>query len=386
MWPGCGRTHAGTSTSMTSACASRAPVTTGSGDQVVFHQGLGAGHKNLEAPEEIAADLPQKAAEAFRFGRYTDLLHRIRALQDVGINTVDTLSGDTIAKIRRIGTSYMEGVKLLMVRQRMHNWAAYDRNEELHLEWGFHLSHRGTIVFAVVCEPPQDMEIDFMRVVAGCVEFSAQGTRPLRPEILKEEGDKGAPPRKGAPDRQAGEFPQGEGGFVRNLVHAVEVGKDPLDTTWRVIHHAPGGGHKTDGFVHSTLVDALDEPIASIVHVSGRAKSKDVGVDAPPPLEHHFRQESGAFAVESFTPLSREGKFRYMKVSETDPLPRVARTALQWAPGFALRSMARAQAETDTRLFLKFVRNSQLLTETMKSSPRRDVYEEMGKRLVPLMK
>merc|ERR1719210_1001288 len=184
----------------------------------VFSQGLGAGSKMHETPQEIAAGLTQKANQALRFGRYMELLHRIRALQDAGINPADILGGETISKIRRIGTSYMEGVKLLMVRLDMHNWAAYERNEELNLEWGFHLTQRGTILFAMVCEPPLEKNIDFMRVIAGCVEFNSQGMRPLRPDVLKQGGEQTTGSGEGnTPEEQCDELPPGQGGFVHNL-------------------------------------------------------------------------------------------------------------------------------------------------------------------------
>jgi len=283
----------------------------------------------------------------------------------------------TVDQLTRINADYTRAVKLTNeLKDDFTNWSTYEKNDDLFLEWGLQFTDWGTLRFCMVVEP---LDMDITRVLAGIVEYDLQGVFPLMPEILK---DPEAAVSRDEEDLPAGHVP----GFQPNLVYAAEVGKDPLDMVWRSIDHNPKSQSKIDCILSPLLVDALDEPagaIASLASVglrrSGRNSAEDTEV--PRVLAAHQRPDETQPIIQMLTPLGEGGRFRFVKVQETQKLPERGQQFVSWVPGFLIRSVARGRTERDVKRFFDFIKNSDLLTERLETGPRAQWYAGVRRRL-----
>merc|ERR1712039_1006536 len=174
-------------------------------------------------------------------------------------------------------------------------------------------------------------------------------------------------------------------GFNHTLVNAEMLEHDhPLDILWHVFTDHVALGTKADDIWRLTLIDALDEPVQSVLVLCESPPPEDQG-ELPQARMGHTRSESISLVV-ALTPLDDEengssratgdgqsgfGRKRMRVTRVLDiGLPWRMMQAVRWVPLWFLATTVEKRLEEEYEAFQGFIKTSTLLEHMLESGPR----------------
>lgn len=250
----------------------------------------------------------------------------------------EILGDETFDMVCRVAAKY--DASLAMFGLRVPEFSCNEENHALDLQWGVKLEGGMMTIKSVIGYP----EIDPVCVVAGRLEMDL------------------------------------EGHFNPSFVHAEALNKHPSDTLWRRLDCGMPMC-RSDNVVHTSLVDALDEPLGAIW--IGLYSPPDRRNTEVPRLEHGHVRLPYIFAALKIEPASRtqcgfQGA-RQTFVSEVQ-LPSAIYRILCAAPSWMLKWLCRSWFERQVPSFAQFATSPELRAR-LRSSSRAPLYEHLRRRL-----
>jgi len=243
--------------------------------------------------------------------------------------------------------------------------------------------------------------VDFIRAVAGTAEVDTTGDAPFnqssRLKTMTPAGFFGRGKGRGSSTDEPQRADSCSSiisarrvtGFRHDIVEVRELswdGSTPADTAWQTITDEPNIHTKSDDIFSLTIVDLLDEPAHAMCVI---LHPPPAGMTLPPPRPKHGRSSF----MQMLTLLEPLGELphgnlradgaavpvRVTKIVEVD-VPYAVRKILQFMPTMVMRRIANKMATEEEAGVNSYLRDSAVLTRTMETGPRAELYEQLRAR------
>jgi len=331
-------------------------------------------------------------------GLFASAYRALQRLEASGENPVGFVDDGIIERVNRIAPLYAETVTAFdRTEQTICKMSGYAWYDDLQAEIAYSINTKDS---SFTCSSIADVDIDagdIVTLIAGFSEvdliavfpqdYSLPASAPRRSS--RRRSSLSGVPAALAGERAAGErqdaepsasLPRAGGGFSKHIQCAVEIGRAfTSDAVWHLFSREPDLKVASDDVMHSSIVDALDEPCGSLYTMLYTVLNTDgLGRQLPPAVKWRLRQPFMRLRVKV---KPQPGGAKLCVMVDVSMHPALCRI-LSLCPTWIMKKVLKNGFTSVTKDYDTYVKTFAPLRERMKVSARAPLYERMRKRAI----